>query len=425
MISTNYMALGSQKKIAKMPAYTGSGNTHSPSAQTDNTKSQSSFVFSLDMTKKAVQYSILNIGSRGTEVKKLQETLTKLGYDTKGTDGVFGANTKNAVMAFQKAQGILADGIAGMVTQVALSKALNYHKKGILTEGSRGTAVKELQQSLTKLGYDTNGIDGIFGAATKRAIVSFQRTYGLIANGIVDGITKNAITEALKNYEENLKYLASVRKMLDNIRNDTTLGLSAEKKTALVKAAERLLEDRFDPKFVAGVLGNILSEGTVGIFESSNYKDPNRRPAYLVYMDTHFDYRNSFSGKSIREVGIQAALELQQKVKESGYKGKFGLGMVQWTAERTEQLLRAYQRYASGDKPTKEECIEAEVNFMADELKGVYARVYTNWKKGAQTAASAGEIVCRQYEKPSDMSNQAKIRAQNANKIYLVMIGMA
>ena len=81
MISTNYMALGSQKKIAKMPAYTGSGNTHSPSAQTDNTKSQSSFVFSLDMTKKAVQYSILNIGSRGTEVKKLQETLTKLSTD--------------------------------------------------------------------------------------------------------------------------------------------------------------------------------------------------------------------------------------------------------------------------------------------------------------------------------------------------------
>ena len=64
-------------------------------------------------------------------------------------------------------------------------------------------------------------------------------------------------------------------------------------------------------------------------------------------MDNHFDYRNKFSGKSIQEVGIAAAIDLQNKAKESGYAGKFGLGMIQWTGSRTEGVLASYQKYAT------------------------------------------------------------------------------
>lgn len=38
--------------------------------------------------------------------------------------------------------------------------------------------------------------------------------------------------------------------------------------------------------------------------------------------------------------------------------------MIQWTGSRTLGLLESYQKYASSDKPTSEECIDAEVNFM-------------------------------------------------------------
>lgn len=69
-----------------------------------------------------------------------------------------------------------------------------------------------------------------------------------------------------------------------------------------------------------------------------------------------------------------------------------------------------------------EECIKAEVNFMTDELSGDYAYVYTAWKKGEKTASSAGDIVCRKYEIPADTDGQAKKRAQNATKIYKVMM---
>lgn len=370
--------------------------------------------------------SVLQKGSRGDEVKELQQNLTTLGYDTQGTDGIFGSNTETAVRQFQKAYNLTVDGKAGPATQSAIAKALDYHNKGILTVGSRGTKVSDLQRNLTKLGYDTKGTDGIFGDNTKNAVVAFQRDHGLSQDGIAGQSTLNAIDDAIKSLGTDPTppsgNPANIQKMLDNIKNDTSLGLSADKKTAMYMAAERLLNDGYEVEFVAGILGNIQNEGTPGKFESSNYSNPDKKPAYLKYMDEHFDYRNKFSGKSITEVGISATIQLQNNAAASGYAGKFGLGMIQWTGSRTGKLLQAYQQYATSDKPTKEECIKAEVNFMADELKGDYARVYANWKAGDKTASSAGDIVCRQYEIPGDTANQARIRAQNASKIYDVMM---
>ncbi len=370
--------------------------------------------------------SVLKTGSRGAAVTELQKNLTKLGYDTKGTDGIFGNNTKDAVLSFQRAHNLTADGIVGAGTQNAIAKALNYHNKGILVLGSRGAAVTELQKNLTKLGYDTKGTEGIFGTGTKNAVIAFQRDYGLSQDGMVGNDTKNAINNALKNIGSEITNstgsTVSIQKMLDNLKNDTSLGISEDKKTAMLKAAERLLNDNYEPEFVAGVLGNIQNEGTPGVFESSAYKTESKKPPYLAYMDNNFDYQNKFSGKSIQEVGIAAAIDLQNKVKASDYEGKFGLGMIQWTGSRTEGLLASYQKYATSDEPTKEECIMAEVNFMADELAGNYAKVYSNWKNGDKSASSAGDIICRQYEIPADTDSQARLRAQNANKIYAVMM---
>lgn len=367
----------------------------------------------------------LKLGSTGAAVTTLQKNLTKLGYDTKGTDGIFGNDTKNAVITFQKAYGLTADGIVGTATQNAITKALDYQSKGILTVGSRGAAVTELQKNLTKLGYDTKGTDGIFGNDTKNAVIAFQRDHSLTQDGIVGSNTKNAITNALNALGQTNPPTNSttIQRMLDNLRNDTSLGLSSEKKTAMVMAAERLLNENYEVEFVAGVLGNIQNEGTPGKFESSAYiSNPSAEPAYLKYMDEHFDYRNKFSGKSIQTVGISAAMELEQQAKASGFEGKFGFGMIQWTGSRTEGVLKSYQKYCTSDKPTMDECIKAEVNFMADELNGSYHYVYNNWKNGSKTAASAGDIVCRQYEVPRDTNAQATARAQNATNIYNVMM---
>lgn len=143
--------------------------------------------------------NLLQMGSTGDAVTNLQSNLTSLGYNTYGADGEFGQNTYNAVVAFQSAHGLEVDGVAGPATLSAIQTALQ-NTTSNLQEGSTGDAVYALQSNLTTLGYDTYGVDGDFGPNTYNAVVSFQSAHGLTANGIVDAITQNAITQALKNY---------------------------------------------------------------------------------------------------------------------------------------------------------------------------------------------------------------------------------
>lgn len=68
-------------------------------------------------TKVPTYYASLSEGSRGDKVKALQQALIDLGYLTGRADGSFGTMTRNAVIDFQKANGLIADGIAGSATQ--------------------------------------------------------------------------------------------------------------------------------------------------------------------------------------------------------------------------------------------------------------------------------------------------------------------
>jgi peptidoglycan hydrolase-like protein with peptidoglycan-binding domain len=143
---------------------------------------------------------LLSRGSRGGEVGLLQQDLTFLGYNTYGVDGIFGPNTEKAVIRFQQSKGLAPDGIVGSQTKAALSQALNSASAGQnLSLGSRGTAVSQLQQNLTRLGFDTYGVDGIFGNNTRNAVISFQKSRGISSDGIVGPNTRNAINTALAN----------------------------------------------------------------------------------------------------------------------------------------------------------------------------------------------------------------------------------
>ena len=54
-----------------------------------------------------------------------------------------------------------------------------------LRKGARGNITKLLQEKLASLGYNTNGVDGIFGSGTEKAVISFQKNNGLVVDGIV------------------------------------------------------------------------------------------------------------------------------------------------------------------------------------------------------------------------------------------------
>ena len=70
--------------------------------------------------------AILRQGSKGGEVKEVQRRLKQWGYYNGAVDGVFGSGTKQAVIAFQKKNGLTADGVVGKVTYKALGMNSSY-----------------------------------------------------------------------------------------------------------------------------------------------------------------------------------------------------------------------------------------------------------------------------------------------------------
>ena len=64
---------------------------------------------------------------------------------------------------------------------------------GTYKQGSKGDAVKEIQRRLIELGHMTGSADGSFGAATKNAVMAFQRSVGLTADGVVGTGTLNKL----------------------------------------------------------------------------------------------------------------------------------------------------------------------------------------------------------------------------------------
>ncbi len=81
---------------------------------------------------------MLSIGSRGSDVIRLQNALRSAGYDPGAADGIFGARTRAAVTAFQRAKGLGVDGIVGPKTNGALAR---YYKDGFDAGPVSGPAV--------------------------------------------------------------------------------------------------------------------------------------------------------------------------------------------------------------------------------------------------------------------------------------------
>ena len=52
-------------------------------------------------------------------------------------------------------------------------------------QGSKGVYVLVAQDSLNTLGYDTGGLDGIFGIKTRESVMSYQSKNNLSADGII------------------------------------------------------------------------------------------------------------------------------------------------------------------------------------------------------------------------------------------------
>ena len=133
-------------------------------------------------------------GCTGDAVKTLQEKLNAKGFNSGNVDGIFGAKTYAAVTAFQEANSLGVDGIVGKLTWAKLYDATPVNVTPVTTQpmlrtGSRGDAVRKLQELLNAKGYTCGSVDGIFGSKTYAAVLAFQKANGLAADGIVGSLT--------------------------------------------------------------------------------------------------------------------------------------------------------------------------------------------------------------------------------------------
>ncbi|MBQ8726004.1 MAG: spore cortex-lytic enzyme [Clostridia bacterium] len=87
---------------------------------------------------------VVKQGSRGETVKKIQQKLKRWGYYTGAVDGIFGANTRKAVIYFQRRNGLTPDGIVGNKTFQALGISVSSSQSGSSSSGVNGYSSSDI-----------------------------------------------------------------------------------------------------------------------------------------------------------------------------------------------------------------------------------------------------------------------------------------
>ena len=144
-----------------------------------------------DTTEQPVVEQPVTVFSGDENIREIQHTINDRYGAGIDEDGYFGSKTKSALIkAFQTelnnqfGKGLAVDGIWGPKTyEACVNVRLN----------AKGNLTYIIQAMLYCKGYDTNGVDGIFGKGTASAVRKFQSDNGLSVDGIVGKNTFKAL----------------------------------------------------------------------------------------------------------------------------------------------------------------------------------------------------------------------------------------
>ena len=173
----------------------------------------------------------LRIGSSGPNVVIIQTSLNRIAQNYPAipkipvVDGIFGPRTEAAVRKFQEVFNLTPDGIVGNATWYAIIRlytavtqlselrsqgqqfyAINWSPPGGLQPGDTGEKVRLLQYMLSVLSSYISSIppvtvDGIYGSATRAAVLAVQRRFRLPETGTVGAQTWDAIYDQFSGIE--------------------------------------------------------------------------------------------------------------------------------------------------------------------------------------------------------------------------------
>ncbi len=250
-------------------------------------------------------------------------------------NGIFNTTTENAVRRFQETFELEADGIIGKQTWYRILTIFNAVKRlselnseGLtldeiptqypeqLSIGMSGAYVRVLQYYLDYVAQYVNTvpsveIDGVFGEATRQAVIEFQKTYGLNADGVVGERTWNLLyntylglidSNALIFEEGNTvpfpgrtlaigergddvrllqEYLRYIAAYYPSIPAPTVDGVFGSETEAAVEAFQRI----FIPSFVTGIVGAPVWNDIITVYEDlylGNQAREGQFPGYTI-----------------------------------------------------------------------------------------------------------------------------------------------
>ncbi|WP_156854357.1 peptidoglycan-binding protein [Oceanobacillus sp. AG] len=152
---------------------------------------------------------------RGQPVIKLKENLVKLGYANWSNPSQFyGSATEKVVKKFQRANGLIVDGIAGSSTLSKINELLTSR----YMNGDRGPHVVELKLDLVQLGFAKwSNPTEVYGQITANVVKDFQKYYGLTETGIADSATRNKMKAVLNPPYQNRDRGQPVIKLKENL----------------------------------------------------------------------------------------------------------------------------------------------------------------------------------------------------------------
>ena len=327
----------------------------------------------------AAQAAAMKQGSKGSDVKRLQQNLIGLGFLEGAADGSFGSKTKKAVQEFQAEYGLSTDGSAGEATQAAVRNAvirlqvelqqrgyapgsadgsfgsktrkalqafqtdsgleptgtadrdtwaeLNADSAGLRagTAVRSGKQVKYLQQALIGLGYLNGAADGSYGPKTRAAVKEYQRDYGLSADGSAGSKTMTSLKNTMVALQSDLSRKGHYSGTIDSIFGGGTKSAVKSYQRAAGLTVTGLAGVKTMQKLNGFSLGSGETEKTYKIWIDPLYQDNDLSKVY-------YGNRNQYSTtvKKSGCAGVSTAMALNALLDTDKYTGQ---NVMQWFAD--------------------------------------------------------------------------------------------
>ena len=278
--------------------------------------------------------TVLRQGSKGPEVTELQQQLRQLGYFNRRATGNFGPLTKASVAKFQQEQGLNANGIVDDETLQALqdkttgkeafdnqasessenaTPTVSVSNRITLRKGSSGSTVKILQQLLTNASLYDGKINGVFDTKTAEAVKEFQRSSGLLVDGVVGKKTWSAIadgdTQTANQPFDNAPFTsqASPGESFGQVSIAPVLRVG-DKGEQISQLQQQLKDLGYFKSRVTGAYGSVTKAAVIRF-----QQDKGLRPDGIVDSKTHAALKNTGSTADFD------VSQLQQRLQEKGF----------------------------------------------------------------------------------------------------------